>query len=441
MSKPLTAKPGHTPRKRAVESDLHSVILTGETRIRQETDAWGALKRYDAIVPITAQRRSFLIDSALAVALFATSVISLAALPGFGDTRPIDAFGIGLIAAETLTLAWRRRFPVVVLTVVIGAFAVDRALNYPSSWAFFGIAIAIYTIGAELSSRRSAIIGGVAIAVVVLWTIMGALTTDLPAAVIVTIFGFMMFPFVLGREARRREQRALGYEARAIKAEFDRELRAAEAVREEQTRIARELHDVVAHEVTVMTIQAAAANRVLDESPTDARTAIQTVEESGHRALTEMRRLLGLLRSGSEAELGPQPGLHDLETLVEQFADAGVNVCLSIEGVARPLPVGVEVNAYRIIQESLTNTVKHGGPGAKAEVLVRFGTAELTVEVDDDGRGAAEGLSVNGSGQGIVGMRERVALLDGTFGAEPRPGGGFRVRAVIPIEAEWRGAS
>jgi len=238
---------------------------------------------------MTAQRRSFLIDSALAVALFATSLISLAALPEFGDTRPLDAIGVGLIAGETLTLAWRRRFPVLVLGIVIGAFAFDRALNYPSSWAFFGLAIAIYTIGAELSARRSAIAGGVAISVVLAWTIMGVLTTALPAAVVITIFGFMMLPFVLGREARRREQRALDYEARAIKAEFDRELRAAQAVREEQARIARELHDVVAHEVTVMTIQAAAANRMLDESPADAHTAIQTVEDSGRRALTEMR--------------------------------------------------------------------------------------------------------------------------------------------------------
>jgi signal transduction histidine kinase len=383
---------------------------------------------------MTAQRRSFLIDVALAVALFATSLISLATLPEFGDTRPLDAIGVGLIVAETLTLAWRRRYPVVVLGIVIGAFAFDRFLNYPSSWAFFGLAIAIYTIGAELSARRSAIVGGVAMAVVLAWTIMGALTTTLPFAVVVTIFGFMMLPFVLGREARRREQRALEYEARAIKAEFDRELRAAQAVREEQARIARELHDVVAHEVTVMTIQAAAANRMLDESPADAHTAIQTVEDSGRRALTEMRRLLGLLRSGSEGELGPQPGLNDLETLVGQFADAGVDVELIVEGAVRPLPFGVEINAYRIIQESLTNTAKHGGPGAKAGVLVRFGETDLTIEMCDDGRGAAEALSATGSGQGIVGMRERVALLDGSFDAGPRPGGGYCVRCVIPLD-------
>lgn len=384
---------------------------------------------------MTAQRRSLLIDSALAVALFATSLISLTALPEFGGTRPIDAFGVGLIAAETLTLAWRRRFPVLVLSIVIGAFVVDRWLNYPSSWAFFGIAIAIYTIGAELSSKQSAIVGGLAITVVVLWTTIGALTTSLPAAVIITIFGFMMLPFVLGREARRREQRALEYEARAIRAEFDREMRATEAVRQEQARIARELHDVVAHEVTVMTIQAAAASRVLMTSPQDARDAIRTVEESGHRALTEMRRLLGLLRSEAESELGPQPGLDDLETLVTQLGDAGLAVGLSVEGNRRTLPVGVDVNAYRIIQESLTNTVKHGGPGATAEVVVRYGIDDLTIVIEDDGRGAAEGLSGNGSGQGIIGMKERVALLDGHLDAGPKPGGGYRVRGRLPMEA------
>lgn len=367
------------------------------------------------------------------MALFATSLISLAALPEFGDTRPLDIIGVGLIAAETLTLAWRRRFPVLVLVVVVSAFAADRWLNYPSSWAFFGIAIVIYTIGAELSPRRSAAVGGTAIAVVVAWTVVGVLTSPLPPAVIVTIFGFMALPFVLGREARRREQRALEYEARAIRAEFDREMRAAEAVREEQARIARELHDVVAHEVTVMTIQAGAANRVLETSPEDAREAIQTVQDSGHRALTEMRRLLGLLRSGSEMELGPQPGLADLVTLVKQLADTGLDVELSVEGDVATLPVGVDVNAYRIIQESLTNTVKHGGPGAKATVSIRYSVDELKVEICDDGRGAAEGMTSNGPGQGIVGMRERAALLDGIVEAGPRPGGGYRVRCRIPV--------
>ena len=384
-------------------------------------------------MPVSAHRRSFLIDLALAVALFVTAIASLSSLPDFGTTRPLDGLGVALIGTQTLTLAWRRKYPVVTLVVVVGAFSIDRGLNYPSSWAVFGIAIAIYTIGAELSARRSLIVGGITIGVVVVWTAVGVMTTSLPGSVILTISGFMLLPFVLGREARRREQRALEYEARAIRAEFDREMRATEAVRLEQARIARELHDVVAHEVTLMTIQAAAANRVLEVSPHEAREAMLTVEEAGHRALTEMRRLLSLLRSGSESDLGPQPGLDDLAILAKQLGEAGLVVDLAVEGEQRILPIGVDVNAYRIIQESLANTVKHGGPGAKAGVVVHYGEDELSIAVCDDGRGAAEGLSRNGTGQGIIGMKERVALLDGTLEAGPKSGGGYRVRGRIPL--------
>ncbi|MEN8239237.1 MAG: sensor histidine kinase [Actinomycetota bacterium] len=385
-------------------------------------------------MPLSLLRRSLLIDAALAAALFATALLPLTGLGEVSGDRPLDALGVAFIAGQTVTLAWRRKYPVAVLVVVASSFAIDRWFDYPSGTALFGVAIALYTVGAELSARRSAIVGGITIGLIVSWTSVGVISLGLPASVVLTMFVLVALPFVLGREVRKHEQRVLEYEARAIRAEFDREMQATEAVRQEQARIARELHDVVAHEVIVMTIQAAAANRVLDTSPKDAREAIDTVQEYGRRALTEMRRLLGLLRSGAESDLGPQPGLDDLATLVRQLSDAGLEVDLTIEGEYRTLPVGIDVNAYRIIQEALTNTVKHGGPGAKADVIVRYGGNALTVAIDDDGRGAAEGLSHHGSGQGIAGMKERVALLDGTLEAGPRPGGGYRVRGVIPLE-------
>jgi len=378
-------------------------------------------------------RRAFFVDSAIAVAMFVLALLSLVGLPLFADARPIDAFGFALIAAQTLSLAWRRRFPVVVLVVVIAGFLIDRGMDYPPSWAVFGIAFALYTVGAELRSRKSLILGGMTIAVIVAWTAVGVQFYDLPSAVVVTVFGFATFPFVLGREARRREQRALALEARAIRAEFDRERQAEHAVQEERTRIARELHDVVAHEITVMTIQAAAADRVLDTSPEEARVAMNTVEESGRRALTEMRRLLGLLRTDEERDLAPLPGLDALDALVEQLGDAGLKVRLTVEGTRRALPAGVDVNAYRIVQESLTNTVKHAGPGAQADVVVAFGEDDLRILVNDDGVGAAGDLGGSGVGHGLVGMRERVALLDGSLVAGPRAGGGYRVRATIPL--------
>lgn len=379
-------------------------------------------------------QRSFLIDSAMAVAMFVLALLSLLGLPDFFGGRPIDALGIVLIAAQTLSLAWRRRFPLHVLIIVVGAFIIDRGLDYPSSWAFFGLAFALYTVGAEVRVRTSRVVAVSTILVIVAWTVVGVLSYGLPAPVIVTIFGFVSFPYVLGREARRREQRALDLEARAIRAEFDRERQAATAVQEERTRIARELHDAVAHEVTVMTIQAAAANRVLDVDPDEARAAMAVVEDSGRRALIEMRRLLGLLRTDTKDGLAPLPGLDALDALVELLEDAGLTVQLTVEGTRRDLPPGVDVNAYRIVQESLTNTVKHAGPGAQAEVVVAFGTNDLRIEVDDDGCGAAGALTSNGTGHGLIGMRERVTLLDGSLETGPITGGGYKVRATIPLE-------
>ncbi len=384
-------------------------------------------------MPTERPGRSFWIDTAMAVSMFVLALLSLVGLPELANQRPFGAGALVLIAAQTLSLAWRRRYPVTVLMIVVGAFMVERGLNYPSSWAVFGMAFALFTIGEQLTTRRSLIVGGTSVGVIVAWTAVGVAVYDLPIPMLVTVFGFVTFPFVLGREARRREQRALELEARAIRAEFERERRAADAVQEERSRIARELHDVIAHEVTVMTIQAAAAGRVLATDPAKTSEAIKAVEHAGHRALTEMRRLLGLVRTDAEGELVPMPGLASLDSLVEQMADAGLQVRLTVDGNPFALPSGIDVNAFRIVQESLTNAVKHAGPGAQADVIVAFNDNELRIDVTDDGRGAAEALTTNGSGQGLVGMRERLALLDGSLSAGPRRGGGYRVRATIPL--------
>ena len=394
----------------------------------------GSPRRYDAKMFSGIQRRTFQIDAAMAVAMFALALMSLVGMPELADVRPLDPVGYVLISAQTLTLAWRRQSPVTVAIVVVGAFVIERGLAYPSNWAVFGIAFALYTIGEQLPTKRALIVGGTAIGIIVVWTGVGVLLYDLPAAFVVTVFGFVTFPLVLGLEARRRERRALALEARAVRAEIEREQRTDEAIRHERLRIGRELHDVVAHEVTVMTIQAAAAGRVLDTRPEDARQAIETVEKAGHRALGEMRRLLGVLRTEPDHDLSPQPGLSSLGELADQMVEAGLDVVLRIEGEERDVPSSVGVNAYRIVQESLTNAVKHAGPGARAEVEIRFAGDHLGIEVCDDGRGAAESLRDNGSGQGIAGMRERVALLGGTFSAAPKPGGGYRVVATIPLE-------
>ena len=209
------------------------------------------------------------------------------------------------------------------------------------------------------------------------------------------------------------------------------------AVRAERQRIARELHDVVAHDMTVMTVQASAARRLLPNHPDRAAAALQSVEAAGHEALDEMRRLLDVLRPDTaEHARAPQPGLNRLDELVRQMRAAGLDVQLAISGEPVALPAGIDLNAYRIIQESLTNALKHGGPSTSANVLLTYEDGALGIEVTDDGRGAAVGMAGNGeSGRGLVGMRERVALLHGDIAIGPRAGGGYRVMTRIPLAA------
>jgi signal transduction histidine kinase len=235
---------------------------------------------------------------------------------------------------------------------------------------------------------------------------------------------------------RARRERAEELQRKVADAEREREESARRAVAEERARIARELHDIVAHQMTVMTIQADGARRVADGADPRVIEALDTIKATGHSALTEMRRVVGLLRENETGspELAPLPTLDDLGTLVEQVRSTGVPVDLTVEGAARPLEEGVELSAYRIVQESLTNAVRHGGPSVAADVAVSYGDESLDVVVADNGRGAAT-ASGNGGGHGLVGMRERVAVLGGSFEAGPRPGGGYRVHASIPYQS------
>jgi signal transduction histidine kinase len=225
-------------------------------------------------------------------------------------------------------------------------------------------------------------------------------------------------------------RRVLGDRDRRLElAERERDVAAREAVVEERARIARELHDAIAHNVSMMVVQAGAERRTLaDESPT--REVLETVEQIGRSALTEMRRLVGMLRSDDADPLAPQPGLGDLETLVTQVREAGLPVDLHVEGEPRELPVGLELSAFRIVQEALTNALKHAG-NAHATVRVTYRADSLELEIVDDGAGSP--AVVASGGHGLVGMRERVALYGGRFEAARRTGGGFAVRVLLPI--------
>jgi signal transduction histidine kinase len=249
--------------------------------------------------------------------------------------------------------------------------------------------------------------------------------------------------FFLGEAQKRR----LGYMAELEALNFqlaeEQELRSRWAVAAERSRIARELHDVVAHSVSVMVVQAGAARRTVAASPGQAATALGQIESTGRQALVELRRLLGLLRhddgQATDAALAPQPSLANLESLAAAAREAGLPVEVTVEGEPRPLPAGVDLSAYRIVQEALTNSLKHAGP-ATASIRLCYGREVLEVQVWDDGPGGpgtapADNGRPAGDGHGLIGMRERVALFGGTLEVGARPGGGFGVAARLPLDA------
>jgi signal transduction histidine kinase len=291
---------------------------------------------------------------------------------------------------------------------------------------------------ANVFDDRSAVIAGlallIAIPVVVVEHGGGVVGDYLFPIVIFAITGFV------ARGLRHRALLARELALRNERLEIERESQAATAVTEERRRIARELHDVVAHSVSVMVVQSGAARRVLDDEPDRAVVALTEVERSGRQALSELRRLLGLMRDGEEnaAVREPQPTLAGLDDLIGRARDAGLSVELRQEGEPFPLPMGCDLAAYRVVQESLTNALQHAGDGARAKVLLRWSDDQLELDISDTGQGLTAAVPDHDGplGQGLVGMRERVALCGGNLQAGPRPGGGFRVHATIPKDRE-----
>jgi signal transduction histidine kinase len=237
-------------------------------------------------------------------------------------------------------------------------------------------------------------------------------------------------PWYVGRRVRIRGDYAAAARERAEHLEWKRATEAERAIADARAGIARELHDVVAHNVSVMTVQAGVARLVIGDDPERAREAIGAVEDAGRRALDELRHLLGVLRpETASGELGPQPSLNQVHELVDQLRQTGMNISLIVNVPSR-LPVRVDLFAYRIVQEALTNVLKHGGLDAAAQVRLEAADGRLDIEVTDTGTATN---TLPGSGQGIVGMQERASLLGGTLEAGPRPGGGFRVLAQLPL--------
>jgi signal transduction histidine kinase len=261
---------------------------------------------------------------------------------------------------------------------------------------------------------------------------------DLPAAAVIGIAAIHLTAAIAGEVVHGRRLRLVELEQRAARAEAERNLLAREAIRDERARIARDLHDVVAHGMSVMVVQAGAAERIVTVDPDGARRALGHIQHAGREALSEMRRMLDLLRDDhpSALDLAPQPTVNDLHDVVRQCTDSGIPTQLMIMGEPTSRSVGQEMAAYRIAQEALTNVIKHAGLHAHAMVRVQYRPDDIRLEVTDDGVGASSHDINAATGHGLVGMRERVELYGGDFRVGPRPGGGFRVAATIPFDHE-----
>lgn len=388
------------------------------------------------------RRHPTLVDGFWAVILLGLSVMQWdASRMGHGpDYKSVPVF-LGLCTAVAL----RRRAPEKMLLLVTVLGVAQLVFDVRTGPADLAMLALIYTVAAdgERWASRLGLIGGLCAGTLaqLRWH-EAAVTSWVQQAVfaVVATVPFLL-AWVMGDSVRTRRAYFAQLEERAARLEREREAQSKVAVAGERARIARELHDVVAHNVSVMVVQADGAAYVLDASPDQAKQALETISSTGRQALAEMRRLLGVLRTGDAPESGeyvPQPDVRQIEDLVEQVRVAGLTVDFRIEGTPRPLPSGVELTAYRIVQEALTNTRKHGGPDVGASVRLVYFDDGLGLLVEDDGRGAAHELyqdgGADGQGHGLIGMRERIGMVGGTLDAGPRPGGGFRISALLPLK-------
>jgi signal transduction histidine kinase len=354
------------------------------------------------------------------------------------------AAAVVLLVLACLPVALRRRWPFALLCLAQLPPLALVLLGHGTGWSLVASLVLLYSVAAHRGLAVSALAAGL---VTGCWAaaIAGVPSEQWAAAggppgrwaVYLVIVTLMFAVWVVGRSVRLRRAYLAELEDRAERLERAGEADRRAAMAEERSRIARELHDVVAHHVSVMTVQAVAARRVLSTSPETAAGALSAIEEMGRAAMAEMRNIVGVLRTeGDEGgERAPQPGVRDLPALVEQMREAGLRTQLWIEGDESRLPPGLDLAAYRLIQEALTNSLRHAGAGARAWVTVRREPATLTVHVEDDGRGpAAEPRHPDRPGHGLVGIRERVALYGGMLQTGPRQGGGFEVRARFPLK-------
>jgi signal transduction histidine kinase len=388
----------------------------------------------------------------VAIALFVTVMQvqgTVARAAAEGAPRPLTDFGnlgYALLVLSGLVLVVRRRWPVPVFGTAALVSLVYYGLDFPDGPGWLGLFVALYTLAAYGDGRRSLVIAGVGTGVLAVWWLFAA--TDIePRAAIGWVFfriGASVMSAALGESVRTRRVIAADAQQRAEQAERTREEQARARVDAERLRIAREVHDTVAHAIAIINVQSGVTAHVLDKRPERAREALQAIEQTSSRALREMRAILGVLRDGDD-DRAPHPGLEQIGELTAKARDAGLEVTLQASSPAPPLPSAVGSAAYRILQESITNVIRHAGP-TRVTVALNPGADVLEIRVTDEGRRTGNGSADHPSGdrtnpsapsakpgRGLLGMRERCQLLGGEFDAKPIPGGGFEVTARLPL--------
>jgi signal transduction histidine kinase len=374
-----------------------------------------------------------LLDALIVAVLGGTSQYEVWVGPLFQEVAGPRLANAVLLALMCAPLLWRRSHPTLVFAVVLLALAVQSEVEVQAGvvarsdqgtlqgWVV--ALIAFYSLAAYATPRRAAVAGLLGGAGWIADDLRELLPGTIALEDTIPAWFILAAAWGMGYALHGRQAEVSELTDRADRLEREREA----AVATERARIARDLHDVVAHSLSVMIVQAQAAERVLEGKEASAREALASIDATGRQAMVEMRRLVGMLRDHDEPSLAPRPGLGQLPSLVEQMRDAGLPVDVEVRGEPRPLAPGVDLSAYRIVQEALTNALRHAGP-ARARVVVRFDAHELQLEVSDDGRGADGG----DGGHGLVGMRERVALYGGDLESGSRNGRGFTVRAKLP---------
>jgi signal transduction histidine kinase len=389
--------------------------------------SWERLLRWE-------EAHRFVVDATIAGLLLLVVVpasIAFGVASSYGNAVLLPFFSVALV----VPIAWRRVRPTASAATIYAVAALHVLTGTPIVFpADAMVLVALYsvTVHGPRWAHRVAIVGSLLGSVVLAFALYGVYDTTgaVAVAMFTGVVALAVWAFGLVRRSRRERIEALEDRARRLEVERDQQTQIATAA--ERARIAREMHDIVAHSLTVMIAQADGGRYVADTDPAAAARALDTIGETGRAALTDMRRLLGVLR-GAESpspELGPQPAESDVGALVEQLRTGGMRVSLVRMGTPRTLPPGAGLTVFRIAQEALTNVLKHAGPDPLVSVLVQWLPDAIVLEVSDDGRGAA--ADSDGLGQGLLGMRERATMFAGTVSSGPRPGGGFRVRAQLP---------